>query len=713
MKRFYLTTLALACAVTITACSGSSKSGTPANGGGPPPVPTSSPTSAPITTFAFHIIGPDSSRRAGVAAAGSTVTLPAGYTYGGPIANAILTYPDGSSQQADANGVFTSAKSNYAATYAITLGIRAVEQPVLKIMDPSGGSSAGIGIVTPFASSAGGAPIGGVTVLPHAAMLFPGELVTLLAVGTDAADNISALDSAQIVWSSSAGAAITPIAGTNQATYLAPSTAGTQIDVVTATVHSPGNPVTFVSTSSITTIAKAAAFSVSGTLATASGASIPGGSALFVLDDPPRVYPSFNFAAVADASGNYQRNLPANAEFQLAISVPAGSAPVSAQSLYPAVANPGASATLETGSAGASEIANLQIGSTGEFDDQKDDAKNAIPDPVVSTRDAWFAEELTRTYPFWADSGVLGVLAGSHVDGAAPKPVGSGLLARWCYQWQARTGGDTLVLIENAAPACTAPGNDAFEIAAQSPNTFSIVQYRHISGPYALSGTLNDSGSAVLVAAGTWNQSLTSSGGTITGDAAKITLDLYGPVTQTLGKPVSHLSLQYGYSLAAGLGTVSLSNATLSDAATGLVLATASGSLTGSAPAASCVGTPSACYAGSTAITRNYSVNGLSATHGFSTRDTIAGDGSATHTVTSTAAGDASVINFPIASAAARAGGSCIVCAGSAGSLLDVDGATQLGAFTIPAAQGVSFNLLDTAAGQAPGTPVASINFPL
>lgn len=720
MKSVSLYVLAFVCSCGVAACSGGGSSGGIAgggqNGGGPPPTqaPTSSPSPAAITPFAFHIIGPESIRSIGVAPSNSTITLPPGYTYGGAVANAIVTYPDGTSQRSDSNGLFSPSQSPYASKYVATLGTRALAQPVVKVADPQGTSTTGLGIVTPFASASGAAQLGGVTVVPDIAQLFPAELLTLVAVGTDTDDRISELGTRQVNWSSARGATITPIPGTNFATYVAPAVAnGITSDTVTAIISGGNGSFAYAATSSVTTIAVSSGVSESGTLRTSGGALMPGGSALFVADDPPRAYPSFNFTALADSSASYRRNLPANSEFTLAISVPSASSPTPGQSVFPAVQMPENDPSLTTGSPGSSGTADLQIGTVAEFDDSKDDAKNAIPDPVVSTRDGWLAEELTRIYPFWADAGVLALLSSSHTDGAAPAPIANGLLARWCYQWQARTGGDTLVLIENAAPACSSPGNEAFEITPQSATSFSLVQYRRLSGPYVLSNPLNDSANALLVLNGNWSQNVVMNGTRVASDTANVTLQFYGPVSQTPSAPVSKLVMQYAYSSSGGAPNVTISNATLSDPAAGLSLATASGSLTQSSAPSSCVGTPAPCYIASMSVTRNYALSIGSASRSFSTQDTLNGDGSATHSTKSLLSGDASAVTFPIGSVTARAAGSCIVCASKSGSQLDVDGLSQLGLFTVPAIQIASFNLLSTVEGEAPGMPVAELTFPL
>lgn len=684
---------AVALACTLTACGGAGSSSPGAPAGGTRSTPTPPPA---LTTKAFHIIGPASVHAIVIAAAGAPVSVPAGFQLAGPVAGGVLTYPDGSTQVTDANGMFSPASAAYVQQHSITLQTSGVTQPSLKISGSSG--AVGTANLIPLAA-ASNAPLAGVTLLPNAAEVFSGEAVVLSAAGTDADDRVAPLDTASITWSSAAGATIAAIGGTAQAVYIAPSGAAMQTDVVTATVHVAGSAAVYSATSHVTTIPAAAGYGVSGAIASASGSPLANASAVFLADDPPRVYPSFDFYAQADANGAYSRLLPANSSFGLAVLAPGAT---------PAVLSGTTSTDLQTGNAGTNGIANLTA-STGEYDDTKDDAKNAFPDPIVSVRDAWFAQELLRPYPFWADSGVLAVLAAPAVANAAPAPVGSGLFAQWCYQWQSRGGSNVLTIVENGDASCSSSGNDAFEITPQAAaGSYAFAEYRALSGGYALGGTLSASSGALLVATGSWQQSLSGTPAAPLGDTANVQISFYGPISAAAS--VAQLAFDYGYSANGTSAAMQISNAALGDSSAALTLATGSGSASRSAAASACVGVAASCYAGSASITRTYAG---SATRAYQAQTAIDGDGSMSFTVSSANSGDASAVVVPVAGAQARAGGSCIVCSAAPGSLLDVDGQTRIGSFTVSAGQSVLFDLLDTQEGEVPGRPIDALIFPL
>lgn len=680
----------------------------------PPRVQT--PTPPPLASFAFHIVSLTSGRTTiGVAPAGTTPTLPAGFQLGSPVANAAIIYPDGSSQSADANGVFYPSASSYASTYSATLQTRGAAQPFVKVVDPQAGVLAGTGHVLAAAGASGALRLGGVTVLPNAAQLFPGEIVMLVVAGTDVDDRIADLGGAHVTWASSSGATIAPIPGTGQALYVAPPVASnSQVDSVVATVSIAGTAFPSRSSTQITTLSTSSGFSVAGTLANGSGAPIGGATAVFVADDPPRVTPSLNFAALADASGAYSRLLPPNTDFSFAIGVPSGSTPAGNAGVVTGLSSPGNQSSFVTGASGASAGLNLQIGGAADFLDAKDDAQNAFPDPIVSVRDAWLAHEVTRPYPFWADSGIASILSAAPTFGI-PQPVANGIFAQWCYQWQSRGSTNVLVAIENSDNACSSPGNEAFEVSTVSGGGYSFNEYRILSGSYVLGGTLDAQTGAILVATGTWQPSLTQSGGVITNDVASVQLSFFGPISQSVASPVSQLSMQYTYGASnATAASVQFSNVLLTDQLAALTLATGSATLARGVGLSSCVGVSGVtCYSGSASFVRTYAVGSASVSRTFVAQDAIAGDGSALHVVTSSNAGDASAVRVPIANARSRAAGSCVVCAAQAGALLDSDGSTQIGAFTVSAQQGVAFNLLDTTEGAGPGTPLDSLLFAL
>ncbi len=712
--RALLAAFALAAIVPLGACSGGgAASGSAAGPAQPSASPAVAPTPTAVGTQAFHIVIESSGMSTiALAPSGTSPVLPPGFLAGSPVANAAVTYPDGSVQYADGSGVFRAAASSYAAKYAATLQTSAAAQPFVKVSDPQGGAIAGGANVLVYASGNATPRLGGVALLPTAALLFPGTTLTLVAAGTGVDDLVSSLGNAQISWQSANGATIVPLPGTNQATYLAPALpAGSQpsIDTVTVTVNAPGVTVPYTATTQVQTIAAGGAFTATGTIAAPYGL-LAGGTAAFIASDRPRLFPSFNFFALADAKGAYSALLPPNMDFNLGIGTPGGTANIS-----PATLTPGGGSSFTSGAAGATGVANLLLNNSGELDDSKDDAKNAYPDPVVSVRDAWLAREVTRPYPFWADAGVLGVLNAGPVAGSM-KPIGSGLFAQWCYQWQNANGTNVLAVVENADGSCSAPGNDAFDITPLATSgTYAFTEYRALSGGYALSGTVSASSNALLVASGSWQQNLTNSGGAPASDLASVQIAFYGPVSQTLGSPVGQLAFQYTYSASGTSASVQLGSIVFSDPLTGLTLATGSAALTRSGATSSCVGTASpSCYAGTASLVRQYAIVGTAATRSYNTQDVIYGDGSEMHTVTSSNAGDASYVTIPVASALARAQGSCVVCGSKLGALYDSDGQTQIGAYTVSASQAVGFSLLNTSEGDSQaGTLFGALGFVL
>jgi len=714
--RALIAAFAVAAVVPLGACGGGGGSGPTVGPAQPSASPAVTPAPTAVGTQAFHIVIESSGiRTVALAPSGASLVLPPGFLAGSPVANAAVTYPDGSVQYADGSGVFRASASSYAAKYAATLQTSAAAQPFVKVSDPQGGVVAAGANVVVYASSGATPRLGGVVLLPTAALLFSGSALTLVAAGTDVDDLVASLGNAQVSWQSANGATIVPLPGTNQATYLAPALpAGSQpsIDTVTVTVIVAGVAVPYTAATQVQTIATGGAFTATGTIAAPNGL-LGGGTAAFIASDRPRLFPSFNFFALADANGAYSALLPPNMDFNLGID-----APGSAANISPATLTPGGGSSFTSGAAGASGVANLLLGTSGELDDSKDDAKNAYPDPVVSVRDAWLAREVTRPYPFWADAGVLGVLTAGPSNGPM-KSIGSGLFAQWCYQWQNNGGTNVLAIVENADATCTAPGNDAFDITPQaSSGAYAFMEYRTISGGYALSGTVSASANALLVASGSWQQNLTNSGGGATGDLASVQIAFYGPVSQTLSSPVGNLAFQYTYSAsgnsANNSASVQLGNITFGDPVTGLNLATGSAALTRSVATSSCVGSGSSiCYAGTASLVRTYAIVGTSATRSYTTQDVINGDGSEMHTVTNANSG-ASYVTIPIASALARAQGSCIVCSSKLGALFDSDGQTQIGAYTVSASQAVGLSLLNTSEGDLqPGTLFGALGFVL
>jgi len=713
--------------------------------GSPSPAPT-----AGATTYQVHfIITMAGQTQLEVTPGNAAPVAPPGGSVGAAAAGAVVTYPNGSTQVADAAGAFVPSASAYAVGNAAAIQTNPVAQPHVKVAVPGGQSQPAATYVSAygaasiamsslrrpaaqarFAEGSGALTnLAGVLVLPVATALSPGDVMTLQVEGTDVDDLPTSLQDATITWSSASGASITSIAGTGSAVYAAPAVTGSTplTDTVTATVRVPGSNVAYAATSRVITIAPAAGFTVSGVLQTSGDTPLAGGTALFVQDDAPRIYPSFNWFANADASGNYSRTLPANTDFGVSLSPPASAAPGGAANFYPAVLPPGGESSYTTSAAGGSASVNLALGNgDAGFDDAHDDAAKAYPAPVTAVRDAWYATaSAVHPYPFDADSGLQQILASVPPASTLPSPaqpttVPTGLLAQWCYQWVALGGAPALVVVENAGAACGSPGNLAYVITPGStPGAYAFAGYVLPSGSFPMASPLNPSpGAALLSVAGTWTQTPAPAGAAPSNDAASIQLGFYGQGSQVLGSPLYAESFQYTYTLGGGMAMVQLSNESLTDPATGRVLqrialvsAQQVAQLNG---ASGCVGTPAPCYqATATGVTRTFAVGSGTQTRTYQLSAAYDGDGSERRVLSASGGGDQSKVVIPIAANAGRTAGSCIVCASSLGAFYDTDGQTQIGSFTITSAGIVRFSLLDTSEGGAPGNTVDMLTFML
>ncbi len=434
-------------------------------------------------------------------------------------------------------------------------------------------------------------------------------------------------------------------------------------------------------------------------------------SADFILNDSPHLFPSYNFLGLTDASGNYTVTLPSNQQFAAAILSPSNTS----QSFIAATINGANSYT--SGSAGSLSAGVSLVPQMTSEDDTRDDASNAAPDPIVSVRDAWQAAMLLAPAPWWADSGVLGLFGGSSVT-QSPAVVGSGLLADWCYQWTTSSGTASLTLVENTTTSCTsstAPGNLAYVITPQGvTGTFSYVEYRSLSGAYAIGSTLAPAQNAVLVATGQWTQSVNGTGGVISSDNATVTQTLFGPASQVATSGLSTATFSYAYSTSGSNATVSIGNLAWVDPMTSIPLGSSSSIVLGrTAQASSCVGAGAPCYNATGTINRTYGLATGPVQVAYNLTDGINGDGSSDTILALTNAH--AYTSFPIATATQRSAGSCVVCASSLGLLFDTDGNSQIGSYTVDAQQFVTYDLLGTSEGQggSTGTPIGTRIFGL
>ncbi|MHB8461686.1 MAG: hypothetical protein ACYDA1_03470 [Vulcanimicrobiaceae bacterium] len=657
------------------------------------PLPTASP--AAPGSYTVHII----SLVAGVSTTSVGVfpvanpSLPAGQTLGSPAANAVITYPDGTSQVAGANGFFQAAASSYVQSHAQVIQTNPSTIPYVRVSDATGSAQPGSANVVAVSASASSNRIVGITVAPAGSEIFATSSLLLVAQGTSV-DDLVAAPGSTITWSDTAGGTFTPVGSdTTQQIFMPPASANsgttTTTDTITASMTAPGAAKPYTATAQIAILPTSQAATVSGTVS----GSIANASADFILNDTSHLFPSYNFLGLADANGNYSVTLPANQQFAAAILAPGNTS----QSFIAATIN--GSNSYQSGSAASSSTGIDLAPLTTSEDDTRDDASYAAPDPIVSVRDAWQAAMLLTPAPWWADSGVLGVLGASSTTTQAPAAVGSGLLADWCYQWTTSGGSTSLALIENTTASCAstvAPGNVGYVITPQGAlGTFSYVEYRSISGAYTIGSSLAPANNAVLVATGQWTQTLAQSGSVVTSDTANVTQTLFGPTSHIASSGLSQAAFTYNFANAA----VSIGNLTWIDPVSSLPLGSSTSLLLAStATPSSCVGSSQPCYSVTGTINRTYGLATGPVQVPYTLTDTMNGDGSSTTTLV-VANGQAHTI-FPIAAATQRAAGSCVVCTPNVGLLFDTDGNSQIGSYTVDAQQYVTYQLLGTSEGQ-------------
>lgn len=725
--------------LALAACGGGGGGG---SAPGPGPSPTPQPTANANTYQVRFIIEEDGSTGLEVVPSGGQPVAPSGGQVGQPDAGAIVTYPDGSTQIADASGDFVPAQSTYAQANAHQLETSPEAQPYVVVSDAQGKAaptalyvSAYNGATLATASFArrpqGGlrlasssqptVSLGGVRTLPAGFALFTNETTTLHVQGVDIDGHLTALTSAQISWNAAQGI-VTPIAGTAEAIYAPPQISGSSstLDTITATVGFAGSSLQFTATSTAQVFPPGAGVLLSGTVSNASGSALANSAALFVQANVPRVFHPYYWLALAGGAGSYSRYVPANQLLTSILGITAASSGgafgyvVADSSAAPNQAQP---SMFTSGNMGTSQTDGLMLpASPVAYIDTAGLAKNSIPPLIPFLRDAHSATSnaLTR-HVYDADSGIQALLASPPASSSLPSPstpalLSSGMFYHWCYQWEMLAGAETLVLEENSGSTCAQGGNDAFTVTPGSTTgAYSFVHYYLSSGTYAVSGPTLDptnGGSALLAHTGSWMQTLQESSGTITSDSATVQGQYYNQSHQTLGTPAYDEQLAYQYTLGSGspaLATVTISNDTFSNAANGHVLQQSNRTETQVNPlhgTGGCVssggvsvqGVP--CYTVTGTLTRTYYVSSGTFTKTFAINETLNGDGSASLKYASQNPGDASYVSVPVASYTQRSAGSCLVCSSNPGAVFDVDGTTQLASFTINRALLTQVNLL-------------------
>lgn len=636
--------------------------------------------------------------------------VPAPLIDAGPVPGAIVTYPDGSTQIADASGIFTPPAAKYGQSNDQYLELNPDAQPAVKVQDPSGTALAGSATIPGYADASAGAPLEGLRTLPAGTELFSGTSVLLSAEAADTSDHTASLAGLSVTWSARSGK-IVPIPGTATAVYTAPSVSEPLLDMVTASVTAPGAGVTLTSSSSIETLPPSLGFTFTGTITSARGTPIPGAAALFTAQNTSRVFGSYNFFARANASGAYSALVPTDIDLLASVGTDAAASPNGVGDFFLT------DSEIETGDPGGSAPLDLSVRNSGEFNDGKEDASRAIAPPIASVRDAWFGTEFTTPGPWAADSGFLALLAAppkTFPSPAAPAALSSGLFADWCYQWTLRGGVPTFVIIENGAATCSAPGNVAYAIV-RATGGYTFVHYAAAAGRYSLASPLDPAlgGSAQVLTTGNW--SLSNVG--ISGEpyVAIVRIDDYGPAAPHLGSPHSTELFRYTYDAGAPFASATIDEDKLVDVASARTVQTSVVRLTQLATldGSGCLrpGRPAACYSMNADVMRYGYTSAGAVSASYAAAGTYFGDGSEWRFFAQNHSYHRARISLPVSSRARRAAGNCTICAPSTGALLDGDGVTQLATVTSADVGIGTLTLLDTQADGPPGGPVVLMTF--
>ncbi|GAC1402701.1 MAG: hypothetical protein NVSMB64_02940 [Candidatus Velthaea sp.] len=679
------------------------------------PAPTPPPTTGRqyLTRFVVSLSG---QRSLQVYPLTGAPVAPPGGTVGGVVAGAVVSYPDGTTQIADATGSFAPFRSTYAQARQKLLQTSPQSQPVVIVSDPKGTAKPVAAHVSAYASGstvsvravrtirslrrqprAAGVSINiaGIATLPSVQSVNSGDQVIFDLEGSDDQGNVVALEGARIAWSAQLGV-ITPIAGTNEAVYFAPVfAAGAQVDTIDANVAIPGTSVSFDSTSAVTAIGSATATTVGGIARTGDGSPIAGGVTLLVQNNLPRGFGPDYWLGTTDATGAYTQVVPASTSFTPALGVPPAQSPSGAFDLFAALA--GGNPAFTTGGAGAVFALDLMLPpAAAAYVDIP--SADALPSAVGNVRDAWYATTTDLTAAlFQPDSGVQPLLAnppgGMLPFPAQPQPVGSGAFAQYCYQWETIDGAASLVLVEATGANCSAPGNVALIVTPTAVNAFSFARYAQAT-PYAIAAPLDPvPPGAFVVAAGNWLQAPVQSGGQIVSDDVSAGYRLYDLAHQSLNAPLFDETLTTHYDrLGSGSKTMILAD-TIVAHDTGVAISAYTGARTEFAPCSA--GSGAQCLALMGTLTRTYTSDAGPFSRAFNIDVRQNGDGSGTLTYASATSGDLGRVVIPLASNAAATAANCRVCAGAPGLEYDIDGTTQVASFTITTAGLVQLNLLD------------------
>lgn len=646
---------------------------------------------------------------------------------GGPVAGALITYPDGSVQIADSSGVFLPSASSYAQKNQNKLQTDPNAQPLIVVSDPAGQAkpstarvaayvSAPLAVSAMVRSTKSGTlgsieNLAGISLLQPNSSIFSTDSLNLDVQGTDVNNNVVDLSSATIAYPATtpAGGSIVQIPGTTEAYYFPPALgSGSTTDSISVSVSAPNTSTQFTANNTVLVVASSNAVQVSGTMQTSGGTPMPAALALFA--QLSKYFPPNYWLASADSSGNYIANVPADQLFNIVVGAPPSFSPTGNLDLF--VGSSSADGSDTSYAAGAPGTATLGLFLPPSPIIFTNAGADSLPSFVGFVRDAWYnSVDASQTRIFDAASGIQALLAAvpsAFPSPAAPTPIGSGVFATWCYQWQQPGGVTTLLVAEAEGPNCSQPGNDGYTVSpGPNANAYSYVKYTSNTA-YTIASPLDVTTNAMLVKSGTWSQTLTGSPSAITSDTASVQVQLYDAANQVFGSPVYNESLQYQYTLGpGGLSTEHYSNDTRTSAADGSIVAVYDATKTQTAALSSCQGSTASCYAVTGTVQENYDPSSGAFQSNFTIATTLNGDGSQTSTYQS--ASDGSKVVIPLASNAQQNSSPyCLVCSGNSASVFDVDGVSQLGSFTVNNARLVQFLVLDPTQG---GAQVDSLGF--
>lgn len=732
--------------LSVAACGGGGGSGAVGVRPTTPPqsvVPV--PTSSGIAIQGHWFIGPNALHASELVPAGQPAVLPPGGIDGGGIAHAIVIYPDGSKQIADANGYFNPSASSYALAHQKLLQGNALAQPQVILVDPLGINPPTSATVTayqsastliarqavpgsgrhlklPFASVAlTQTNLAGITLLPQQGALFSGGLLFMNVLGTDANNNVVNLNGATITWSANSGT-ISTFAGNQSAYYLPPAFGGgTLNDQVSVTVQVGSDPNNvFYASTPVTVVSQGSIATVTGTL-TVNGTPAPQGLAVFAQPGPSQLFSPTLWLGQADANGNYTAQLPALSQFGLGIGVPDALSPSGSFGIYVAT-QPNGSSSYASGPQGSTQSLPLVLGAGAiPFSFVSPYDLGSVPSYVSSVRNAWYDGYETFIHRiFQANSGIQRLLSNQPTSfPSAIASVGSGQFSHWCYQWQSISGTPSLVVVENSNSTCTSPGNEAYVVQSTGTGMYAYAHYAS-NTDYVLSGTVDVITNSLLVESGNWSQTLVQdTQGNITSDQASLTADYYDINNQTLGSPVYAETLAYAYSLGSGgLSSEQFTNDTRTSLFGGATIsienATVAQDVALGASGCQAPGTTQACF--TVTGSEKVDVDGSGSLDGsFSISDTFNGDGSGQVVFQSTSAGDSSKIVLPLAADVYGNSHNCIVCSTNLGQIYDTDGVTYIGTIEIDNTRLVKVIIYDTTPGSSTlgPDPIDSLGFVL